>query len=111
MSEVLGFNGVVVTKSFALLLWIGLICYPQLAAASCTRAAGAADLMTQRQLSALRAMERSRGCKGGATNVEVSSIRVVILPSVLLKSSGNSRPVRFLLGRVPNSRLRRKLQK
>ncbi|MEE9906867.1 hypothetical protein LWV33_04110 [Brucella intermedia] len=110
MSEVLGFNGVVVTKSFALLLMIGLICYPQLAAASCTRAAGAADLMTQRQLSALRAMERSRGCKG-ATNVEVSSIRVVILPSVLLKSSGNSRPVRFLLGRVPNSRLHRKLQK
>lgn len=52
-------------KSFALLLLIGLICYPQLAAASCTRAAGAADLMTQRQLSALRAMERSRGCKGG----------------------------------------------
>ncbi|WP_192798771.1 DUF2865 domain-containing protein [Brucella intermedia] len=61
----MGFNGVVVTKSFALLLLIGLICYPQLAAASCTRAAGAADLMTQRQLSALRAMERSRGCKGG----------------------------------------------
>lgn len=54
----------VVAKSFALLLLIGLFCYPQLAAASCTRAAGAADLITQRQLSALRAMERSRGCKG-----------------------------------------------
>lgn len=53
------------TKSFAMLLFIGLFCYPQLAAASCVRAAGAADLMTQRQLSALRAMERSRGCKGG----------------------------------------------
>jgi len=54
-----------VTKNLALLLLIGLFCYPQLAAASCTRAAGAADLMTQRQLSALRAIERSRGCKGG----------------------------------------------
>ncbi|PWU71373.1 hypothetical protein DK867_19525 [Ochrobactrum sp. POC9] len=61
----MGIKGVVVAKSFALLLLIGLFCYPQLAAASCTRAAGAADLMTQRQLSALRALERSRGCKGG----------------------------------------------
>lgn len=61
----MGFKGVVVAKSFALLLLIGLLCFPQLAAASCTRAAGAADMMTQRQLSALRALERSRGCKGG----------------------------------------------
>lgn len=52
-------------KSFALLLLIGLFCFPQMAAASCTRAADAADIMTQRQLSALRALERSRGCKSG----------------------------------------------
>ena len=61
----MGFKGVVVAKSFALLLLTGLLCFPQLAAASCTRAAGAADMMTQRQLSALRALERSRGCRGG----------------------------------------------
>ena len=58
-------EGAEVAKSFALLFLIGLICFPEWAAASCTRAGSTADLASQRQLSALRAMERSRGCKGG----------------------------------------------
>ena len=52
------------TKTFALLLLIGLWTYPQLASAACSQAASASELMAQRQLSALRAMERARGCKG-----------------------------------------------
>jgi len=53
-----------VTKFYVLLFLIGLVSYPQLAAAACSGAASAADLAAQRQLSALRAMERGRGCKG-----------------------------------------------
>lgn len=53
------------SKSLALFVLIGLFCFPQVAAATCTRAADAVDIITQRQLSALRALERSRGCKKG----------------------------------------------
>jgi len=53
-----------VTKTFTLLLLIGFLIYPQLASAACSQAASASELMAQRQLTALRAMERGRGCKG-----------------------------------------------
>ncbi|KAB2697843.1 DUF2865 domain-containing protein [Ochrobactrum sp. Kaboul] len=52
------------TKTVALLLLIGFLAYPQLASAACSQAASASELMAQRQLTALRAMERGRGCKG-----------------------------------------------
>ena len=52
------------TKLYILLFLTGLLSYPQLATAACTGAPSAADLAAQRQLSALRAMERGRGCKG-----------------------------------------------
>lgn len=51
------------TKFYILLFLTGFLIYPQLAAAACSGAASAADLAAQRQLSALRAMERGRGCK------------------------------------------------